>query len=535
MKLNNVFLCLILCIGFASCSRKPDPAPKVEATRADLSRDSIFLYAKEIYLWSDALPSYDIFNPRKYTSASTDLLNYEKELIALTQYKINPATGFPYEYFANGADSKYSYIIDKADENPVAFVQTERSAVDLEGNGDDLGFKLGAYGNSVTNPNSFDLMITAVYQNSPADKAGLTRSNKITKINGTAIGSNFSTEKDFINTAINKNIIQLEYVKHVNGVATGTPLIANLIKDSYKSSPFYATKVFTAGAKKIGYLAYARFSTLSNSQPGFTEAFNTFNASGVTDLIIDLRYNGGGYVNTAQYLINQIAPASATGQVMFSEHYNPLMQSGKATIMGKQPYVDASGKILYENGRMLTYMDVDYSLAGNTERFLKAGPLNSSNTITNVVFIVSGGTASASELVINSLKPFMTVKLLGTKTYGKPVGFFPITIENKYKVFYSLFQTKNSLGQGDYFDGMTPDQVENYDDPYYNFGDPQENYLRKSIAIIAPGSVVGTQGITTMSARTLNSAAIQRIFPAKPLLDGNEFVGMIETTPRLKR
>ncbi|SFG88650.1 S41 family peptidase [Pedobacter insulae] len=535
MKLNYAFLFLVLCIGFTSCKRKPKVDPEPKTTRADLSRDSIYLYAKEIYLWNDAIPTYDAFNPRKFTSESSDLSNYEKELIALTQYKINPATGSPYEYFANGTDSKYSYIIDKADENPIAFVPTERSSVDLEGNGNDFGIKLTAY----TYPDkSFELMIMAVYENSPADKAGLIRSNKITKINGTTVGTNYDTQKDLINTAINNNIMQLEYVNFTNGVASGSPVTVNLIKNSYKSSPFYATKVFTAGAKKIGYLAYARFSTLSNSQQGFTQAFNTFSTGGVTDLIIDLRYNGGGYVNTAQYLINQIAPASATGKVMFTEHYNTLMQANNANILKNQPYTDGTGKIVYENGRMLTLDDVDYSVAGNTERYLKAGPLNTTNTISNIVFIVSGNTASASELVINSLKPYMTVKVLGTKTYGKPVGFFPITIENKYKVFYSLFQTKNSLGQGEYFDGMTPDVVDLpgddfYDDPYHNFGDSQESYLKKSIALLAPGVVITTLGKTAETSTLL--AAKQRTSQARPMAGGNEFVGMIENRPKLKQ
>jgi carboxyl-terminal processing protease len=532
MKLNNVIIYLVLCIGFVACSKKPDPEPKpVEASRADKTRDSIYLYAKEVYLWNDAIPTYDVFKPRRFTYAATDLLNFEQELIALAQYKINSTTGLPYEYYSNGTDSKYSYIVDKADENPVAFAGSERSVVDLEGNGDDLGFRWGAYGNSASNANSFDLMMTAIYQNSPADKAGMKRSDKVLKINGVAVGANFNVDRDLINESIGKNSILLEYVKYVNGAPSGNPIVVSLTKSSYKSSPIYATKVITAGAKKVGYLAYARFSTLSNSQPGFTEAFNTFNSSGVTDLIVDLRYNGGGYVNTAQYLINQIAPASVTGKVMFSEHYNPLMQSNKATILKNQPFLDASGKVIYEGTRMVNYFeDGDYSISGNTKNFFKAGPFNANSSITNVVFIVSGNTASASELVINSLKPYMNVKLLGVKTYGKPVGFFPVTIENKYKVYYSMFQTKNSLGQGDYFDGMNPDQVERFDDPYYDFGDVQENYLKKSLALLGATPSQGNTAI--MSARTQSSATIQQIFPEKPLAGGNEFKGMIETVPK---
>jgi len=533
MNLNNVFLFLVLCIGFTACKPKQKVDPKPDTGRSDLSRDSIYLYAKEIYLWSDALPTYDAFNPRKYTTASSDLLNYEKELIALTQFKINPATGLPYEYFASGTDSKYSYIIDKADENPIAFVPTERSSVDLEGNGDDFGVKLGAYGQGGT---TFALFVTAVFQNSPADKAGIIRSDRIYKVNGRAIGDNSDVDLPIINAAFFNGTapITIEGVHYANGSA-GAPFTIQLNKAVYKSTPVLAKKIFTVGAKKVGYLNFARFSNLpSNAKADLDAAFVAFDAGNVTDLIIDLRYNGGGYVNTAQYLINQIAPASTSGKVMFSEHYNPLMQAGSANILGNQPYTDGTGKIVYENGRMLTLKDVDYSIVGNTERFLKSGPLNTANTITKVVFIVSGNTASASELVINSLKPYMTVKLVGSKTYGKPVGFFPITIENKYKVFYSLFQTKNSLGQGDYFDGMTPDIVDNFDDPRNNFGDPNEHYTAIAINEIEPNGVVTNSISKTMAIQGKN-ISVESLKPMKSLAGGNEFIGMIENRAKLKR
>ena len=543
MKLKQfIFLLTIFSVSFVSCKKKPDPTPEPPANdRANLSRDSIFLYAKQIYLWSDGLPTYDVFNPRKYTTASTDFLNYERELITLAKISKNPATGSPYEYYTTKNalgidvevdDSKYSYISDLTNKNPTAYIPEKKSAVDLDGNGNDLGVKLGAYKQD-NQGITFALFIIAVYQNSPADKAGMVRSDRINKINGRTIGDNYAADKDFINTSFAGTNITLEGVKYTNGVS-GASFTISLVKAIYKSSPVFSAKVFTADNKKIGYLAYARFSTLSNSKPDFDAAFATFSAAGVTNLLVDLRYNGGGYVNTAQYLINQIAPASASGKVMFAEHYNALMQSGGATILTNQPLLDANKKVQFQNGKMITYADINYGLAANTEMFSKAGPLNTTNNITNVVFIVSGSTASASELVINSLKPYMNVKMVGTKTFGKPVGFFPITIENKYEVYYSLFQTKNSLGQGDYFDGFTPDVVDDFDDPRNNFGDPKEYYTVKAINIIAPGAVVTASVNKTMSIQG-RSIAVESLQPMKPLVDGNEFVGMIETRHKLKQ
>lgn len=526
-------------MGLVACKRTKDPEPK-EDSRADQSRDSIYLYAKQIYLWNDALPTYESFNPRRFTYASSDLLNYEQELYALAKIAKNPASGLAYEYYTvvnssginvEASDSKYSYIVDKADKNPIAYIPATRSAVNLEGDGNDFGLKLSAYGQG---GDTFALFVTAVYQNSPADKLGMIRSDRIYKINGRAIGSNFDNDIDFINSAINGDEITIEGVHYKNGISD-VAYTQTLKKTVYKSSPVLSSKVFTEGSKKIGYLVYARFSTLANSKTDLDAAFTTFKAAGVTDLIIDLRYNGGGYVSTAEYLINQIAPKSADGKLMLTEHYNSLMQSGKATILSKQPYTDASGKILYGNdGKMLTFADLDYSVAGNTKLFSKLGlSFNTDNSVNNVVFIVTKSTASASELVINSLKPYMNVTLVGTQTYGKPIGFFPITIENKYEVFYSMFQTKNSLGEGDYFSGLNPTVFDDFDDPRNNFGDSKEHYT--SVAI---GKIPGT-GVGTFSARTMSiqgrDVAVESLQPMKPIVHGNEFVGMIENRHTLKR
>jgi carboxyl-terminal processing protease len=530
MKLKLIIPLIAIGVAFfAACKKTPKPTPEPDPvdSRADLTRDSIFYYAKEMYLWSDALPSYDAFNPRKYTTLATNFDNYEKELIDLAQYKINPATGVPYEYYLSGTDSKYSYISDIANKNPTAYIPNGKSAVDLKGNGNDFGVKLGAYGQGGT---TFALFVTAVYPNSPADKAGMKRSDRIYKINGRTIGDNYDGDRDFINTAFSGTNITLDGVKYLNGLS-GPAYTTSLVKAVYKSSPVFASKVFTADTKKIGYLAYARFSELDNSKADFDAAFANFSANGVTDLIIDLRYNGGGYVATAQYLINQIVPSSANGKVMFSESYNNLMQSGQATILKNQPFLDANGKVQYQNGKMISYADLDYSIAGNTQRFVKAGPLDN---ILSVVFIVSGSTASASELVINSLKPHVNVKLVGTKSYGKPVGFFPITIENKYEVYYSLFQTKNSLGQGDYFNGFTPEILNDFDDPRNNFGDPKEYYTSLAINQISPSATLITGAAKTMSIQG-KSVAVENLLPMKPLVDGNEFVGMIETKHTIKK
>ncbi|MDQ7949375.1 MAG: S41 family peptidase [Pedobacter sp.] len=524
MKIKQTIWLLAIAVAlFTACKKtkvttlpETPAGPSASGTRAELSKDSIFLYAKEVYLWNAMLPTYETFNPRKFTVYPDNLTNYEYELFEITKYSK------PYEYKDGASSSKYSYIFDKSTKNPTAAIKT--ASVDLEGNGNDFGVRLGFYG-SETN---YTIYATAIFQNSPAEKAGFVRGDKITKINNVTYGSNFSGQIDAISTALNGTTIKLEGLK-----SDGTAFNVTLTKAIFKSSPVYKSKVITAGAKKIGYLAYARFSSPENSVAELNAIFSNFATSGVTDLIIDLRYNGGGYISTAEHLINLIAPSATNNTVMFTEHYNALMQANGAKILTHQPLLDGNGKVQYTNGRIVTYADLDYSVAGNTTKFAKAGTLGN---VSNIVFIVSGNTASASELVINSLKPHMTVKLVGLTTYGKPVGFFPITIENKYDVYYSLFQTKNSLGQGEYFDGIVPDYSMSEvpaNTIMYDFGNPNDNYLKKAIDVLSPGAVVTSQSKLSVVQEKSLSAPTSAVIHSE--LDNMEFKGMVETRHTFKR
>src|SRR5690606_7967806 len=108
-------------------------------------------------------------------------------------------------------------------------------------------------------------------------------------------------------------------------------------------------------------------------------------------------------------------------------------------------------------------------------------------------FIISGSTASASELLINNLKPYLHVKLIGDQSYGKPVGFFPIEIDNT-TVYMSNFQTRNSNNEGNYFAGFSPD-MRVIDDMTRDFGNPAEMCLSAALADIAGGSAVANTSI----------------------------------------
>ncbi|MBL3656380.1 S41 family peptidase [Fulvivirga sediminis] len=467
--------------------------------------DSIFLYAKEIYFWNEALPEYDEFAPRNYSSSSgEELKNLESALFDITQYPINPETGYPYEYLGPGITSpKYSYI----EENSSSSSQLGYLAANkLEGEEEGYGFALTAVG-------AEDIRMRYVTKGSPAYKKGIRRGDRLLAINGRNLSIKSQADIDFINGAFNTD----SFTATITNADNETDDF-NLSSSSFEISPIFKDTVIEATNTKIGYLAYYTFSSLTNSQEGLEAAFKKFASANVKDLIIDLRYNGGGYVTTATLLTNLIAPSRLNGKVMFVEHFNETMKNGQATILKNKIYKDGNGNKIPYNGRDLTYYDLDYSAAGNTTRFEKEGTLE---TVENVYFITTNGTASSSELVINSLKPYMNVTLIGTTSYGKPVGFFGIDID-KYTMYISNFRTLNSKGEGDYFQGFEPD-FKSDDDVTHDFGDPKEQSI--SVAIdLATGNVPGF-------GRTSRESSF------KPINIGKtpQFNGMIEKRINIKK
>jgi C-terminal processing protease CtpA/Prc len=384
------------------------------------------------------------------------LTNYKRELYIITQLKTNPATGYAYEYSGYPGTSKYSFIDDGS------LTGGRLGTVSLTDKGDDFGLTISA---------STDVRIRYVNPNSAAAAAGLKRGYQITAVNDNPVSPASYT---YIETALAGNSLSLSYIDD-----KGVSRSAKLTQYNYTTSPVLKDTVLTTGSSKVGYLAFSRFSSMTTAQAPLEAAFSTFATAGVSSLIIDLRYNGGGYTQTAEEMANLIAPSSLNSKVMYIEYFNDLLQNGKAPILKQQLYLDANGNTINYNGHKATYADLDYSISRNTYKFSKKGSLES---VKQVIFIVSGNTASASELVINSLKPYLPVKLVGQQTYGKPVGFFGIKID-AYTVYMSNFYMQNANGNGDYFQGMTPD-ISASDDVTHDFGDPSESCIAAALNYI---------------------------------------------------
>jgi hypothetical protein len=468
--------------------------PSKTGTTMDLIKDSIYLYTKEDYLWHDAIPDYAAFNPRSF-SGSDDLSALQKEVDALSQYKTNTTTGRPFEYYEpSPGEAKYSFVDDGSESSRLNAVT-------------------GDFGFGLVYISVDDLRIKYVYPNSPADQQGIKRGYKITRINDHSGSSltydNGSNTNYVINAYSNSSTISMTLKRPDN-----TTFEANLNATTYTVQPVLTHKVITSGTHKIGYIVFNSFTSPSTAQPGINAAFADFGA--ITDLVVDLRYNGGGYVSTAEYLDNLIVPSSKSGTLMYNTYYTDNLVNHKAPLLKNQVRSDGGG--------LYNLADQDYSVAANVTKFAKQGSLN----ISRVFFIVTGSTASASELTINNLRPVMDVKLIGSTTYGKPVGFFDIDI-NKYQLYIPEFSTKNSAGQGDYYDGLTPGDaiqgVEDNDDVTKDFGDVTETLLAHAINYVKTGTFSLSQQVQSTS--RLNTFSIQQTNQIGLKLNPHKFMGMI--------
>lgn len=477
---------LLLCVG--AC--KDDDAVKIPAGTADEElMDSLYLYAAEIYYWYESLPDYTTFAPREYYTSSDMLDNLDAELFGITEYAINPSTGKSYEYVsASSSSPKYSFIQEGSTSS------SDQGSVSLTGVGDDFGLAL-------TLVSSADLRVRYAISGGPAADAGLKRGDRILTVNGASV-STYSVSQ--LNSALEASTISLTYQR--TGQASQS---TTLTRTTYTVDPVFTQAVWTDQGENVGYLAFLMFS--GDYEASLVSAFSTFADAGVTHLIIDLRYNGGGYVDIAEYLADLIAPSSLQGNDMYVEEFNDKMQRGKASILKYQTLYDSEGNAIAYNGRNATYADVDYSEDANTYSFDKEGSLE---TVTHLYVITSGNTASASELLINAFRPYMPVTLFGQTTYGKPVGFFGIQLGD-YSVYMTNFRVINADGESDYYAGFDPD-VTASDDYTHDFGDPEEGMLADVLDYIYTGGAddgrISESQARTSSQGTDVGSSLQPVF-----------------------
>ncbi|NJK31290.1 MAG: hypothetical protein HC927_02115 [Deltaproteobacteria bacterium] len=179
-----------------------------------------------------------------------------------------------------------------------------------------------------------------------------------------------------------------------------------------------------------------------------SQAFAEFEDAGVSKLIIDMRYNGGGLISVAEMTVNLAVGAGHAGDVAYRFEYNDNLAS--------EDY-------------QTTIADIDHSL-----------------DLDEIVFLTSSRTRSASELVINALFPYAEVTLVGGDTGGKPVGSKGFDFCEKV-LFPITFRLVNAAGATDYFDGL-PASCFAADDVLHQLGDPDEEMLATALDFLGTGS-----------------------------------------------
>lgn len=317
-----------------------------------------------------------------------------------------------------------------------------------------LGFSLRTDAN--------ELRIQQVFEASPAQEAGLARGNRIVEINGRSVASLVAANA--VNAALGPDSVGVE-VEVVLDTGNGGRRRVRMVKRVVTIPTVSSTRIFDVAGRRVGYLHFRNF--VQPSYSALEAAFSTFRASAVNEVVLDLRYNGGGLVDVAVHLGSLIGGAVTNGNIFAELRHNAR---------------DAA--------------------SNQTFRFRSLAPALG---LSRLVVITTRASASASELLINALRPFIPVVVVGDATYGKPVGqnavpfcdqiFAPVT-----------FATVNARGEGDFFDGIAAD-CPAPDDIDHELGDPAEGSLSAALNYIRTGSCSRSATAAVSSTAAASSTA----------------------------
>lgn len=408
---NTRWILILLFATLMACEPKETIEP---IAQEDVVKNAIYTTMKEWYFWNQELPATVDFSK----STSNDEF--------LSQITFQPLDRFSYLTTAEAFNNSF----------------VGRNA------GHGFGFAFDA---------TEKLFLTFVFAESPAGKDGWKRGWEITEINGKSIAE-YKTSSggyDFKLGTSDPGISNTFTFKLPDG--TSTTRIN--VKAEYQSNSVLHQNIFQAGGKKVGYWAYQSFKATAGLSPTRSSEVQSsmeyFQSNAIQELIIDLRYNGGGSVAVAEQICNYLIQASNTNKVMYTNKLNSLKTS-----------------------------------LNNSKNFSKIGHLN----LNRIIFITSRGSASASELIINSLNPYMDLILIGDKTFGKPVGSFPLSrynrtlSENNVELVPITFATANVEGKAEFFDGF-PADFSVGDSPQFGWGDTNDLRLAAALQYLETGSV----------------------------------------------
>jgi carboxyl-terminal processing protease len=407
MKTNLKFtlLFLLAIFTFQSCQDMDDVAAPINLE----VQDFIWKGLNQYYLWQADVP-----NLADDRFASQDQLN-----VFLRGYPV------PEELFdalrVDKSIDRFSWIVSD-------YLELEQA---LGGISKNHGAEFGLVYKPGSTTEIFGY-VRYILPNSDAATKDIQRGTIFSGVNGTQLTVNN------YQSLLGADNYTLNLADYHGGAITPNAKSVTLTKTTLAENPILINKVITSGAHKIGYLMYNGFYAEYDSQ--LNDAFGTLKSQGVTDLVLDLRYNSGGSVLTATRLASMIT-GQYTGQVFAKQQWNDKINS----------YFESSDPEALKN---------------NFTDKIGSTSINSLN-LSKIYILTTQSTASASELVINGLTPYMDVVQIGDVTTGKNVGSVTLydsptfgkdnrNPNHRYAMQPIVLKIINSAGYGDYYNGLTP-------------------------------------------------------------------------------
>lgn len=443
--------------GGGGTSATPTPSPSTSACSVRARQDWVQAQMNEWYLFPETLPAS--INPANYS----DVPSFIDALTATAR--------------SQRKDRFFTYITSIAEEN--AYYNSGSSA--------GFGVRFS------TDTAARRLFVSEAFEGAPALAAGIDRGTEILAIGTTS--SNLRTVSDIlasegsagVTNALGPSTAGTARVLRVTDAA-GTRNVT-VTKADYELTPVssrYGAKVIDDGGTKVGYLNLRTF--INTAESPLRNAFANFRAQGITKVIVDLRYNGGGLVSIADLM-------------------NNLMGADKSS------------------STVANYVTFRPSKASNNETVYFA-PQPQSIAPTRIAFIGTSGSASASELVMNTFIPYLGNRsaLIGTNTYGKPVGQIArdnATCDDRLRVI--AFALENANHQGAYYDGLAPFMgatCQAADDVTRQLGDPLEGSTKAALDFLAGrscgASIAGGTGDSPQSELQKIEREMELLTPDRP-------------------
>jgi carboxyl-terminal processing protease len=331
----------------------------------------------------------------------------------------------------------------------------------LTNSGIELGYGVTWSSGGPTAPRTWQVAV--VEPGSAADIAGLRRGDLLTTIDGV----------DFVNASDRPSVEKInaglfpttEGQTHSFTLRRGTvDITATMPAKDVAALPVKYTRVIDTPTGKVGYLSFESHNAVAERQ--LVDAITTLKTAGVTDLVLDLRYNGGGLLNIASELAYMIAGPATDGQVFERLQYNDKIEAKQAP-------------------QIIRFSSTAYGFPAGAGTVAKGTPLPTLG-LRRVTVLTTSGSCSASESVINGLRGVdVEVNVIGATTCGKPYGFTPVP--NCGTTYFSVeFQGVNAKGFGDYANGIAPTCTV-ADDLAHDLGDTNEALLASALSYRANG------------------------------------------------